>query len=118
MVSYRKKPTSKIFITYMKDILSKTKLFVKKVQASGIKVNHAFLFGSYAKGKAKSYSDIDVCIVSPNLGHDFIEEMVKLNTISHRVDSRIEAIPFNEERLNDPYDPLAFEIRKNSISLK
>lgn len=101
----------------MKDILLKTKLFVKKVQASGIKVHQTFLFGSYAQGKAKSYSDIDVCIVSPDLGYDFTEEMVKLNTISHNVDSRIEAIPFNEERLNDPYDPLAFEIRKHGILL-
>lgn len=101
----------------MKNVISKTKLFVKKVQESGIKVNYAFLFGSYAKGKAKSYSDIDVCIVSPNLGHDFIDEMVKLNTISHMIDSRIEAIPFNKERLNDPYDPLAFEIRKYGIPL-
>lgn len=102
----------------MKNVLSKTKLFVRKVQASGIKVDRAFLFGSYAKGGAKSYSDIDVCIVSSNLGHDFTEEMVKLNTISHGIDSRIEAIPFNEERLNDPYDPLAFEIRKHSIDIR
>ncbi len=101
----------------MKDVISKTKLFVQKVKESGIKVNHAYLFGSYAKGSAKSYSDIDVCIVSPNLGRDFTEEMVKLNTISDNVDSRIEAIPFNEERLNDPYDPLAFEIRKHGILL-
>lgn len=101
----------------MKDVISKTKFFIKKLQESGIKVDHAFIFGSYAKGGAKSYSDIDVCIVSPNLGHDFIDEMVKLNTISHMIDSRIEAIPFNEERLNDPCDPLAFEIRKYGILL-
>ena len=101
----------------MKDILSKSKLFVKKVREAGIKVNKAFLFGSYAKGNAKSYSDIDVCIVSPDLGLDFIEEMVKLDKITWGIDSRIEATPFSPEGLKDPYDPLAAEIRKYGILL-
>lgn len=101
----------------MKDAISKAKLFVKKVEESGVKVKKAFLFGSYAKGKPKSYSDIDVCIISPSFGNDFVEEIVKLGKISHKIDSRIEPIPFNPERLNDPYDPLAFEVRKNGILL-
>lgn len=101
----------------MKKVISKSRLFIKKVKATGIKVEKAFLFGSYAKGKPKDYSDIDVCIVSPNLGRDFIEETVRLRNISLQVDSRIEAIPFNSNRLNDPFDPLAFEIRKHGILL-
>lgn len=101
----------------MKKVISKANLFVKKVKETGIKVEKAFLFGSYARGKQKAYSDIDVCIVSSNLGRDFIEETVRLSKISDRVDSRIEAIPFDPERLNDPYDPLAFEIRKYGILL-
>lgn len=101
----------------MKKVITKANLFVKKVRETGIKVDKAFLFGSYAKGKPKIYSDIDVCIVSPNLGHDFTEETVRLHKISYKVDSRIEAIPFDPERLNDPYDPLAFEIRKHGILL-
>lgn len=102
----------------MKNIILKAKLFVKKVEASGIKVDKAFLFGSYAKRKPKPYSDVDICIVSPNLGKDFVKEMVELGEISQKIDSRIEPIPFGRERLNDLYDPLAFEIRKNSIPLK
>ncbi len=101
----------------MNKVISKAILFLEKVKKTGIKVEEAYLFGSYAKGLAKDYSDIDVCVVSPNLGHDFIEEAVKLRNISLKVDSRIEPIPFNSERLNDPYDPLAFEIRKFGILL-
>lgn len=63
----------------MRNITLKAKLFVKRVKKSGIKVDKAFLFGSYAKGRPKAYSDIDICIVSPNLGRDFIEETVRLN---------------------------------------
>jgi len=107
-----------VFAIIMRDIMLKANLFVKKVEESGIKVNKAFLFGSYARGNPKPYSDIDVCIVSPSLGYDFVKEMVKLGKISQKIDLRIEPIPFNPERLNDPYDPLAFEVRKNGILLK
>lgn len=93
------------------------KNFVKKVQADGLTVDKAFLFGSYAKGEQKKYSDIDICIVSPQLGKDFVSEMVRLQGIAHRVDIRIEAIPFHPDRLNDPYDSLASEIRKYGISI-
>lgn len=101
----------------MKTIIMKAKLFVKKVKEAGINVDQAFLFGSYSKGTPKPYSDIDICIVSPNLGNDFIEETVRLNTISQQIDPRIEAIPFDRERLNDPYDPLSLEIRKYGLVL-
>lgn len=101
----------------MRNAVSAAKLFVKKIEEAGIKVEKAFLFGSHAKGKPKDYSDIDVCIVSSNLGYDFVEETVRLNNISHKIDSRIEAIPFDHERLNDPYDPLSFEIQKYGIPL-
>lgn len=101
----------------MKDALVIAKLFIKRIEEEGIKVEKAFLFGSYAKGKPKDYSDIDICIVSSNLGYDFINETVKLSTISNKIDSRIEAIPFDPKRLNDPYDPLSFEIRKYGIAL-
>lgn len=117
MAEYWKKIIQKILSPAMKKIISTANLFVNKVKETGIIVDKAFLFGSHAKGKPKAYSDIDICIVSPNLGRDFIEETVRLNKISSQVDSRIEAIPFHPERLNDPYDPLAFEIRKYGILL-
>ena len=119
MAEYRKTIIQKILFFTMKKVISTANLFVNKVKETGIRVDKAFLFGSHAntKNKPKVYSDIDICIVSPNLGRDFIEETVRLNKISSQVDSRIEAIPFDPERLNDPYDPLAFEIRTYGIVL-
>ena len=117
MAEYWEKFIQNFLSFTMKKVISTANLFINKVKETGIRVDKAFLFGSHAKGKPKVYSDIDICIVSPNLGRDFIEETVRLNKISSQVDSRIEAIPFDPERLNDPYDPLAFEIRKYGILL-
>lgn len=78
---------------------------------AGIPVKQMILFGSYARGKAKPWSDIDVCVVSPSFGKNAFEEMVKLAKLTATVDTMIEPHPFSPADLNDPYDSLAQEIR-------
>ncbi len=79
---------------------------------NGISVEKIILFGSYARGIPKPWSDIDLCIVSKNFGKDSYSEMVRLKKLTSSIDSMIEPHPYNSKDLNDPYDPLAFEIRK------
>lgn len=101
----------------MNEAKEKAKQFVKSLSKTGIRVNKAYLFGSYAKGAAKKDSDIDICIVSPSFGKDYFAEMVKLRKYSLKIDSRIEPVPFLPEDLNDKYSTLASEIRKFGILL-
>lgn len=101
----------------MNDAKKKAKKFVESLGQAGIKVKEAYLFGSYAKGKAKKDSDIDVCVVSSSFGKDYFGEMVKLRKLSLNIDSRIEPVPFLPEDLNDKYSTLASEIRKFGILL-
>lgn len=91
------------------------KKFVNRVSGSGIPVTKAFLFGSHARGTAKDYSDIDICVVSPKFGKNSFKEMSLLLKLSVGLDSRIEPFPFNEKGLNDRYSTLASEIRKYGI---
>ncbi len=96
----------------MTDPISIGKRFINELTTMGIPVSKAYIYGSYAKGNAKSYSDIDICVVSPAFGKDLVDEMVKLRQISRRVDDRIEALPFGIDDIDNPYDPLAAEIRR------
>ena len=96
----------------MTDPITIGKQFIKSLSQAGIPVSAAYLYGSYAKGNAKPYSDIDICIISPSLGKDMIDEMVKLRQISRKIDDRIEALPFGTDDIKNPYDPLAAEIRR------
>ena len=96
----------------MTDPVTISRQFIKSVSQAGIPVSAAYLYGSYAKGNAKPFSDIDICVISPSLGKDMIDEMVKLRQISRKIDDRIEALPFGTEDINNPYDPLAAEIRR------
>ena len=93
------------------DAIKIAKKFVVSIKTNGVPITTAYLFGSYAKGNAKPYSDIDICIISPSLGKDMIDEMDKLRQKYRKIDDRIEALPFGTDDINNPYDPLAAEIR-------
>lgn len=41
-------------------------------------IDSAYLFGSYAKGSPKTYSDVDIAVISPDFGKNYIDETVLL----------------------------------------
>lgn len=55
------------------------------------------LFGSYAYGDPKEYSDIDLAIFSESFGNDPLSEMTLLCKMRRRVDTAIEPLPFSKE---------------------
>lgn len=95
------------------------KVLIRKYQRlllkAGIPVERIILFGSYAKGTAHTWSDLDLCVVSPQFGKHPFDEGVKLMTIRTNDLLDIEPHPFSPEDLADKYDPLASEIRKYGI---
>ena len=63
-----------------------------------IQIKEIILFGSYAQGNAKEYSDIDLAIISGWFeGKPKIENMQHLSKIAAGYNSLIEALPFTEE---------------------
>ncbi len=56
--------------------------FIKAVKECDIKVEAAFLFGSYAQNKANEDSDIDIAVISSDFGIDFFDECALLKKIS------------------------------------
>lgn len=93
------------------------KKFVDKVRQAGIRVKAAYLFGSFAKNKTHKWSDIDICIVSPEFGRDYFDEEVKLRHLTWDVDDRIEPVAYAPEDLKDRYSTLAHEIKTHGILL-
>lgn len=85
------------------------------VVAKTIPVDRMIVFGSYAKGKNKPWSDIDVAVVSRRLGRDPHTERVMLSGLVDSIDLRIEPHPFSPEDFADPWDPLAAEIRRHGV---
>ena len=101
------------------DTIEKTlKKYAQSLKGAGVGVERLLVYGSFAKGTSKEHSDIDVCVVSPKFGGDETSEMVRLNTLAHRIDPRIEAIPYSPKDLAVEEDPLAHEIMKYGREIK
>lgn len=86
------------------------------LKQSGITAEKLILFGSYAKGRNRPWSDLDICVVSRAFGKNRLQESMDLAALTVKVDSMIEPHPYHPNDLNNKYDPLAKEIRANGIS--
>jgi predicted nucleotidyltransferase len=65
---------------------------------SEIDVEEVILFGSYADGNAKEYSDIDLAIISDWFREKpHIESMQYLSRLAANYNSLVEALPFTVE---------------------
>jgi hypothetical protein len=103
----------------MNDVLAIAKNYIAYLGQVGIPISTAYLYGSYAKGKPRTDSDIDICVVSPSFaGKDLFDEMIKLNQLGLKIDSRIETVPYTPDDLNDKYSSLANEIRNTGIQIE
>ena len=97
-------------------IVKKVKMFLLKVMESGVSVDSAYLFGSYAKRRSSKFSDIDVAVISSDFSEDRFEEGIKLARIAGQIDNRIEPIPFMPGSFVED-DPLVWKIKKDGIPI-
>ena len=100
-----------------KKILDKIQDYKKILEKNKIKIDKLILFGSYAKGTQKEWSDIDLCVVSPQFGRNRFDERVKLMKLSIGGWENIEPHPYNLKNLKDKWDPLASEITKYGLEI-
>lgn len=100
-----------------KNELNLIKQYINLLKSEGVDVSKVILFGSYAKGTAKSESDIDLAVVSSQFGKNNLKEMMFLRRIALKIDSHIEPLPFSPKDINDRYSALAQEITKYGITI-
>ena len=76
-----------------------------------------YLFGSHLTGKADEWSDIDLAVISPQIGPDHFEERVRLTKIALAIDDRIEPHPFSPDSFT-PDNPLVREILRTGLRVR
>lgn len=77
---------------YIEVIVSK---YIQALRNRNIRVEKAILFGSCAKGTVTEDSDIDIAIISPDFGRDYLEEAILLKEISEDIDLDISPRPYS-----------------------
>lgn len=74
-----------------------------------LRVKDAYLFGSYAKGRAHEYSDIDMAVVSDDFVGSFFDDSTRLGKYVIKTSIDIEVHPFKTEDFT-PDNPFVAEI--------
>lgn len=97
-------------------VMKNVRMFLEKVRNAGMSISEAYIFGSYAKGKADKWSDIDIAVVSPQIGNDRFEERVRLTELAMSIDDRIEPQPFNHDAFNNS-DPFVQKIVSEGLAV-
>lgn len=79
-------------------IINTVRQYLAALPAAGIHANRAVLFGSFARGEADQYSDIDLVVIAPEFdaGRDF-DTVMRLWETTLLADNRIEPIPCGEK---------------------
>lgn len=73
--------------------------YVELLKQRDVRVVQAILFGSHAIGAADEDSDIDVAIISPDLGRDRFSEGVMLKLLTEHVDTSLSPRPYSPQEV-------------------
>jgi len=95
--------------------------YVQALEANAIPFSRVYLFGSYAYGKAREGSDIDVAVVVEKLnkGETKIEKQMSLWKIAPQIDLRIEPIVLEEQDFKKGESSImAHQVEKYGVLVK
>jgi predicted nucleotidyltransferase len=99
------------------DALAISRQFVNQLKGIGVAFDHAYLFGSFARGKTWEGSDIDICLVSPDFQRDVESKRYKILRAAVTLDPRLEPVMYTPTEFANKYDSLAAEVKQFGISL-
>lgn len=93
--------------------------FITHLEEEGVPVQHAYLYGSHARGNAHAWSDIDVCIVSPKfkrISNPFVFLWDKRRPIDVR--RGIEPVGYHPKDFEIIESPLVWDIATHGIKIR
>ncbi len=92
-------------------ILRKVLQYISLLEDKNIHILQAHLFGSYVKGTADQWSDIDLALVTNEFIGDSFDFRFMLTKLARNIDSDIEPHPYLISQFNES-NPVAGEILK------
>lgn len=100
------------------DIIKILQTYILLLNASGIPVTKAFLYGSHARKEATENSDIDVLLVSDVFDKNDDKIRAKAWMLTEKVDARIEPYTLGSKKyLTDDVSPLLQAVKQEGIEI-
>ena len=91
------------------------KKYINFLRKNKLKIEKAYIFGSYAKGSFNEDSDIDLAVVFKEFPDNF-DMQVELLKLRRKFDTRIEPHPFRASDFSSS-NPLASEVLSTGIQI-
>lgn len=92
-------------------IYQEVQQYISLLKNKNINILQAYLFGSYAKGNADEWSDIDLALVTDTFIGDSFDFRFMLTKLARKIDSDIEPHPYLISEFNES-NPVAGQILK------
>lgn len=90
--------------------------FTTAVGSLGVRLEAAYLYGSFAAGTADENSDLDVALVSEDLERGSLSQWKRIMRLCQVIDTRLEPALYRREEFKDE-EPLAWRIRTSGRRL-
>ena len=85
--------------------------YKKELLRHNIRLSQAILYGSYARGNPKPYSDIDLVVVSPDLAKfPALKRQELLARLTMNIDAPLEILGYTPEELGKSADTIFGQI--------
>lgn len=92
------------------------KRYIDALRADNLSVERVFLFGSYAKGSQNRWSDLDICVISPDFKNSWEATQYLWSKLPFRISPTIEPIGFNPQDFRAD-STLISQIKKTGIRI-
>ena len=89
--------------------IRKIKEYIRELKKHGIRIEKAYLFGSYARGNQHRDSDIDVLVISRDFSGLEFYDWKRIVPFRRSIDVRIEPTAYRPKDFTDS-DPLSVEV--------
>ncbi len=99
-----------------KIVFERINRYLDELRKRNIKIDEAYLFGSYAKGTATQWSDIDVALLTNKFIGDSFDFKFMLMKIARDIDLSIEPHPYLRNEFKKE-NPMAAEVIKTGIRI-
>lgn len=91
------------------------KRYIQELRRHKIRVTRAYLYGSYAGGKADRDSDIDIVVVSPQFTGVRFKDSYAISRYCRNIDLRISPLAYRPEHFTEddiiPHEAMTHGIR-------
>lgn len=100
-----------------KKVLKEVQDYIQILKTDRLPITSVYVFGSYARGKQRKDSDIDVCVISPKFKNSWNALVYLRRKAPSHLGWIIEPLGFSPKDFRDRYSSLIAEIKRHGIKV-